>query len=175
MKRSLLFLVAGLLVQPVFAAPGTMIKDEDLRSTPSATAAKVASVAKGSSVEVLARQGGWTQVRVGGRTGWVRILSVRASVSTTSAGDLAALASKREGQVVAVAGLRGLSEEELKSAKFNAQELVLMDRYKADQAEAAGFARIANLAGRQVPYLPDPKPAPSGNGNTGGNLWGIGQ
>lgn len=174
MNRKLLVLLLGLVPFPVGAAPGTLIKDEDLRSSPSATAAKVASVAKGSSVDVLARDGGWTQIRVGGRTGWVRILSVRSSVGATGAGDLAALTSRREGQVVAVAGLRGLSEEELKSARFNAQELVLMDRYKVDQTEATGFARAAGLTARQVAYLPDPKPTSSSRG-TGNNVWEFGQ
>lgn len=175
MKRSLLFLVLGLLVQSVSAAPGTMIKDEILRSTPSGTAAKVASVSKGSAVEVLARQGGWTQVRAGSRIGWVRILSVRSTVSTTSAGDLAALTAKRDGQVVAVAGLRGLNEEELKTAKFNVQELKLLDGYKSDQAEAASFARAANLVSRKVAYLPEPKPEASGTPNSNSQGWGFGQ
>lgn len=173
MKRSLLFLVIGLLAQSVSAAPGTLIKDEILRSTPSGTAAKVASVSKGSAVEVLARQGGWTQVRVGGRTGWVRILSVRGTVSTTSAGDLAALTAKRDGQVVAVAGLRGLNEEELKTAKFNAQELAQMERYKSDQADAASFARAASLVSRKVAYLPEPRQETSNTNSSQG--WGFGQ
>lgn len=175
MKRSLLFMLFGLLAQPVWAAPGTMIKDEDLRATPSGTAAKVASVGKGSSVEVLARQGGWTQVRAGGRTGWVRILSVRTTVSTTGAGDLAALTAKRDGQVVAVAGLRGLNEEELKTAKFNLQELKLLDGYKSDQAGATRFARAANLVSRQVAYLPEPKPERSGTPDGNSQGWEFGQ
>jgi hypothetical protein len=147
------------LAQAALAAPGTMIKDEVLLAAPSASAAQVASLAKGGEVEVLARQGGWTQVRAGSRTGWVRILSVRTSVSAAGAGDLAGLVAKRDNQVVAVAGLRGLNEQELKSARFNAQELDLLERYKADRMEAEGFARAAGLESRQVAYLPDPKPA----------------
>jgi uncharacterized protein YgiM (DUF1202 family) len=134
----------------------------------------VASVTKGSAVEVLARQGGWTQIRAGSQTGWVRVLSVRSTASTTGAGDLLALSSRREGsQVVAVAGLRGLNEEELKSARFNAQELMLLDRYRVDQAEATSFARSANLVSRKLAYLPEPKPA-SSNKTNGGSVWGEG-
>jgi uncharacterized protein YgiM (DUF1202 family) len=172
MKRSLLFLVIGLLTQSASASPGTMIKDEDLRSTPSGTSSKVASISKGSTVDVLARQGGWTQIRAGSRTGWVRILSVRSTVSTSSAGDLAALTSKRDGsQVVAVAGLRGLNEEELKAAKFDAQALMQLDRYKADQAEASSFARAANLVSRKLSYLPESKAEPSTTNSSQG--WGF--
>lgn len=178
MKYGLL-LFLGLFVLPAWAATGTMLKDEDLRSAPSSSAAKVTSLSKGSSVEVLARSGGWTQVRAGSRTGWVRILSVRTSISTGGAGDLAALASRREGsQVVAVAGLRGLNEEELKAARFDANELLLLDRYQAQRAEAESFARAAKLVARQLPYLPEPK-TPSSSSSSGGgsgfNLMGSGQ
>lgn len=173
MKRNLLFLLLGLLAQPAWSASGSMIKDEDLKSSPSSSAPRVASVSKGSSVEVLARRGGWTQIRAGGNTGWVRILSVRTSVSTSSAGDLAALASRRDGrQVVAVAGLRGLNEEELKAARFNPQELMLLDRYQVDQAEATRFARDAHLVPRQVAYLPEPQAKPTSSND---NSWGFGQ
>lgn len=174
MNRNLFLLFLGMIAFPAWAAPGTLLKDEELKASPSAGAPRVASVRKGAEVEVLARQGGWTQVRAGNQTGWVRILSVRTSVSTTSAGDLAALTSRREGgQVVAVAGLRGLNEEELKTARFNAQELMLLDRYRVDEPEATSFARAAKLVGRQVSYLPDPKPA-SSNKTNGGNVWGDG-
>lgn len=143
---------------PALAASGSMIKDEDLKASPKASAATVLRLKKGSAVEVLARQAGWTQVRANGKTGWVRILSVKSSVSTASAADLAALASRREpGKVVAVAGLRGLSEEELKAAKFDAQELAAMDRYQVDRAGAEQFARAAGLGRRQVAHLPVPQ------------------
>lgn len=173
MTRMLSVLCLGLMALPAWATPGTMIKDEELKSSPSASAPKLASVAKGSSVEILARQGGWTQVRSNGRTGWVRILSVRGEVSTGSAADLGALTAKRDNQVVAVAGLRGLNEEELKTAKFNAQELQVLDRYRADEADATDFARAANLVRRQVPYLPEPKAATS-HRNDETNIWGEG-
>jgi uncharacterized protein YgiM (DUF1202 family) len=177
MKRNLFFLLLGLLTQSTWAASGSMIKDEDLKSSPSAAASRVSSVSKGSSVEVLARQGGWTQIRAGRNTGWVRILSVRTSVTTSGAGELAALASRRDDrQVVAVAGLRGLNEEELKAARFNAQELMLMDRYRVDQVEATRFARDAHLVPRQVAYLPEPKTTATTTTTTNGNSgWGFGQ
>lgn len=154
----LLILLTGLLALPALAASGTMIKDEDLKAGPKAGAATVLRVKKGSEVEVLARQAGWTQVRSGGKTGWVRILSVKSNVSTASAADLAALASRRDpGKVVAVAGLRGLNEEELKAAKFDAKELTALEHYQVDRAGAEQFARSAGLGRRQVAHLPAPQ------------------
>lgn len=158
----------ALLAGPAWAASGTLIKDETLRASPSATSASLASVARGSAVEVLAREGGWTQIRAGGRTGWVRILSVRTAASTTSASDLAALTSRREGsQVVAVAGLRGLNEEELKGARFNPQELALLDQYRVNPPQAAAFAQEAGLLARKLPYLPGPTAEFSGQAGAG--------
>ncbi|MEW6678862.1 MAG: SH3 domain-containing protein [Pseudomonadota bacterium] len=167
----------ALLAWPAWSAPGTMIRDERLLAAPSATAAVLLAVSKGSKVEVLARQGGWTQVRAGNRTGWVRILSVRTAVTTTGVGDVAALATKRDGaQVVAVAGLRGLTEEELQVAKFNARELERMELYRVDQQEALQFARAASLASRKLSYLPAPQAASTEGGGAGeGFSWGGGQ
>jgi hypothetical protein len=175
-KATFLSGLLALLAWPAWSAQGTMIRDERLLATPSASGASVASVSKGSTVEVLARQGGWTQIRSGNRSGWVRILSVRTTVTSTGVGDIAALGSKREGaQVVAVAGLRGLTEDELKGAKFNAQELARMESYRVDQNEALQFARAANLASRKMTYLPAPQAASSGGSVGEGFGWGGGQ
>lgn len=163
------------LSAPVFAASGEMTKNEELRATASASGAVVAHAAKGASVEILARQGGWTQISSGGKTGWVRILSVRSTGQTASAGDVLGVVqagtSKRDpGKVVAVAGLRGLNEEELKQAKFNGNELKKLDGYVSTRSDAERFARDAGLKAGTVSYLPSPvkeqrrKDSPWGDG-----------
>lgn len=146
------------LTLPALAAPGTMLKDDTLRAQPSASAAGVAQAAKGAAVDVLARQSGWTQVRVNGVTGWVRILSVRGEAPSGGIADVGAALQKRDSsKVVAVAGLRGLSEEELKGARFNPQELARMDHYRVDRAGAQHYAATSNLRARDVPHLPKPE------------------
>ena len=177
MIRVIVFLL-GLGALPALAASGSLIKNETLKSSPSSNAASVASLSKGSTVEVLARQGGWTQIRAGSRTGWVRILSVRTTSSGAGVGDLAAITAQRDRQVVAVAGLRGLNEEELKVAKFNANELLWLDRYQANQAAASSFARAGNLVAKRVEYLPKPeseRASGSSNDSATGSGWGFGQ
>jgi len=167
----MLALLFGLLSLPALAAPGVMLRDEDLRASASATAANVGRVARGASVEVLARQGGWTQVRGNGRTGWVRILSVRSIAPSSSAADLAGLVdagtTRRDpGKVVAVAGLRGLTEDELKTARFNASELARLHDYGVTRAEAERFAANARLRRLDMGYLD--KPAQAGGSGSGG-------
>lgn len=159
LKNVFVPLFLALAAQSAVAASGSMIKDDTLRAQPSATAASVGQAGKGSAVEVLARQSGWTQIKSGNTTGWVRLLSVRTSTAGSSVTDVGAFLDKREtGKVVAVAGLRGLSEEELKGARFDARELAAMDRFKVDRGGAQQFAQMAGLRTRSIEHLPKPKP-----------------
>ena len=79
----------------------------------------------------------------------------------TGVGDVVDAATTRSDptRVVAVAGLRGLNDEELKQAKFNAAELAQMDVWVVTVAQAKTFASQASLVAVKVPALPDPKPA----------------
>lgn len=174
--KTFLFL-ACFIPATALAASGVMLKNEDLRASASTSAASVGRLDKGATVEVLGRQGGWTQVAEGGRKGWVRILSVRAEAGAGSA-DLSGLiqAGSRRGdssRVVAVAGLRGLNEEELKSARFDANELMKLDRYQADRADAEQYARAVGLRHQDLGYLPAPqREKDKGQENSG--PWGNG-
>lgn len=149
--------------KPAATAPGTpgvMLRDDVLRAEPRATAASVLALGKGSKVRVLAGDGGWTQVYAAGKTGWVRILSLKSDLAATP--DLGALVEvggrqADSGRVVAVAGARGLDEIQLKSAQYNADELAILDAFAASRADAEHFARTAGLAGRAMPYLPKPE------------------
>jgi len=158
-----------MIVPPAWAASGTMIKSDALRQSASSSAASVGQVSKGASVEILARQGGWTQIRHAGATGWVRILSVKTSAGS-SAGDalgLIGMGTSRSdpSRVVAVAGLRGLNQEEprslneeaLRTARFNANELLRLDQYLSSRSDAEQFARSAGLRRLAVAYIKAPK------------------
>lgn len=139
--------------------PGVMLREDVLRAEPSATAAGVAKLGKGAQVRVLAGDGGWTQIYTSGKTGWVRILSVKSDIASTP--DLRAVVDVGQrapdaGKVVAVAGARGLDEVELQSARHNPEELALMDAFAASRADAEQFARMAGLAGRDIPHLAKP-------------------
>lgn len=176
-----------LLATFAFAAPGTMIKEDALRSTASAGGLVIAKVPKGAKVDVLRRQSGWTQVSHDGNTGWVRILSVR----TTSAGSGSMFggilqmgsAQREPRRVVAVAGLRGLSAEEspsgrrltedqLRAARFNPQELALLERYISSRDDAENFAQGVGLNSLDLAYLPTMPKEPETAG--GGYVWGEG-
>ena len=156
-------LVLGAATASALAAPGTVLRNDRLYSQPSATSSVAGRVAKGASVDILAKQGGWLRVAAGQSTGWIRLLSVRAGaggLGGAGLGDVVGVATKKSdsSRVVAVAGLRGLNDEDLKQAKFNADELMRLDGWSATVAQARSFASQSGLAAVDVPALPEPKP-----------------
>ena len=159
---ALLLLIAT--TSSALAASGTVLRTDKLYSQPSATASVAGTAAKGASVTVLAKQGGWLRVTAGKTTGWMRLLSVRVGaggLSSSGLGDVVGAATTRSdpSRVVAVAGLRGLNEEDLKKATFNADELARLDKWTVTAAQSKSFAGQAGLVAVQVPILVEPKPA----------------
>ncbi|MFN3752023.1 MAG: SH3 domain-containing protein [Thiobacillus sp.] len=150
-----------------YAATGTVLRDEKLYSQPSATSSVTANVARGASVSIQQKQGGWLKVSAGTASGWIRLLSVRVGaggLGGAGVGDVIGAATTRSdpSRVVAVAGLRGLSDEELKQAKFNGEELARMEALAVTAAQARSFAGQAGLVATRVPALPAPaQPASS--------------
>ena len=169
MTKSLIPVSAFLLcvtAASAWAAPGTVLRNEKLFSQPSSGSAVAASVAKGTTVDILSKQGGWLRVTAGKTTGWIRLLSVRAGeggLGGAGLGDVVGAATTRSdpSRVVAVAGLRGLNEEDMKQAKFNADELARLNAWQVTPAQAQTFAKQSGLVVANVPGLPEPKAAQS--------------
>ena len=146
------------------AAGGVLIKDEILYSKPAVRSASVGKVARGTPVTVVTRQGGW-----------VRMFSVRGSAGGggNAASDLAGLAQagqRRPGNIVATAGVRGLNEEELKTAKYSERGIQDLTSYSISAGAARQFAGQARLTRQAVAYLPDPSRA---NGANSSNSWEV--
>ena len=139
----------------------------ELRDKPSNDGKALASLPENTKLKVLARSGGWTQVEAGTSKGWVNVFHVTfpssVQATTSSSGGLSGLTSalgfgrpKTEQAKIATIGVRGLSEEELKNASPNPEALKKMQSFRADKNAAAGFAREAKLAARDVPYPGNP-------------------
>jgi hypothetical protein len=166
-RRSAVLLVLGAALWCGVAGAqetGTALKADDIKAEPFNDAKTVAKLAKGDRVEILARQSGWLQVKAGSKKGWVRMLSVRrgqvaAKDAGKELGGVAGLATGRAGtgEVVSSTGVRGLSAEELKEAKFDEAQIALAESYAASAADARAFAAQAQLAARKVKSLPDPR------------------
>ena len=139
-------------------ANAVMLKADALRQSAQTSATVLAQIDKGMRVRLLGSRDGWSEISLSGRTGWVRVLSVRGDARDTIAlSDLGDLSKKPQGKVVAVAGARGLSEETLKAAAYAEVEVERLQGYIYGRAEAEQFALAAALQTRAMAYLAAPQ------------------
>jgi len=128
---------------------GTALKNDTLRAEPFADAKSSGSFTRGENLDILKKQGAWLQVKAKKGTGWVRLLSVKrgtASAGNQTAGVLAAASGRAgTGQVVSTTGVRGLSEEDLKAAKFNEAEVKTLESYTLSAEQGRQFANAGDL------------------------------
>lgn len=151
----------GMLIHAMAFAgePGVALKVDQMRAEPFGDAKVTGALKAGDKVDILRKEGGWFEVKVAKKKGWVRMLSIRkgdAKKGGNEAAGLLSVASGRAGtgKVVASTGIRGLSEEELKAANFNAEELKLAESYAVNRAQAQQFATDGKLVARPIDYLP---------------------
>ncbi len=141
----------------VLAEPGTALKADSLRAEPFADAKTTGILNKGDSVDILNKKGAWLQVKKTNTTGWVRLLSVKRGTgsSSGSAKGIVDVATGRAGtgKVVSTTGIRGLSAEELKAAKFNEAEMQKMESYATSAADGQAFASSGGLSASSIKYL----------------------
>ena len=162
MKKHLKLLILYALASPILALAvdsGTAIKMDSLRAEPFADAKTVGSLNKNDSVEILTKKGAWLQVKSKKNTGWVRLLSVKRGGTSASGSSVADIASGRTGtgKVVSTTGIRGLSVEELKAAKFNEEEMKKMESYQTSSNDAQSFATAGGLSATKMAYLKEAK------------------
>lgn len=151
---------------------GKIARDEAVRAEPKARADAVVELKKGDPVTILKRQGGWYQVRVETTTlavkalegtaaasnapieGWLRIYWVRTQSRRPNSarplsgiGDAARLATDRRTgtDVVATLGVRGLDEEQLKAAHFDAAQMTTLEANAVKESDAKSFAAAIPL------------------------------
>lgn len=143
------------------AETGSALKNDNMRYEPYADAKVTGSFTRGESLQILKKQGAWLQVKTKKNTGWVRLLSVkRGSTSTANqtSGVLAAASGRAgTGQVVSTTGIRGLSEQELKAAKFNESEVKTLESYTSSADQGRKFAVAGGLKTTAFSNLKAPK------------------
>ncbi len=151
MKKLKMLVTGFCLLAPLvaMAETGSALKNDTIRKEPFADAKSAGSLTRGESLEILKKQGAWLQVKTKKTSGWVRLLSVKRGTSTggsQSAGVLAVASGRAgTGQVVSTTGVRGLSEDELKAAKFNETEISAMESYTTSAETARQFASQGQL------------------------------
>jgi hypothetical protein len=139
------------------AETGSALKNDSMRVEPFADAKVSGTFIRGESLEILNKKGAWLQVKSKSKTGWVRLLSIKRGSSTTSnqgAGILAAASGRAgTGQVVSTTGIRGLSAEDLKAAKFSETEVKTLESYTESAQQGKQFANAGGLKTIAFPNL----------------------
>jgi hypothetical protein len=104
-------------------------------------------------------------VKSGELTGWALSFYVMKGepAAQTSMGqrlsEVWTLGSDRRTETTATLGIRGLDEEQLKSAQFDAGELRRLEAFSLPKSDAEAFAKQGRLVQQQVNYFPPPAPA----------------
>lgn len=139
------------------AETGTALKADTLRAEPFSDAKTLSAITKGESVDILSKKGAWLQVKTKKNTGWVRLFSVKRGTSNNNnqIKGVIDVASGRAGtgQVISTTGVRGLSAEELKAAKFNEDEIKKLESYTLSSDDGQRFATAGDLKAVKFAYL----------------------
>ncbi len=109
--RALLLVAAcGLLLPTGRAAEALVGGDTELRADRFIDAAVLRRLAAGTRVELLRNEGGWTEVRIDGRTGWVRASALGGEGAQAAATARMETGRAAPGNVVMVAGIRAVPQ-----------------------------------------------------------------
>jgi len=148
-----------MIAVPAAAQQVTLERDSPLYAAPRMEGAPVAQLKQGETGEILGKQGAWLNLKTPAASGWLFSFNVRfpAQKSDTEAGAGAALGRvfgpRRSVSVTSGIGVRGIEEEDLKQARFDGQQMKLLESYAASPEAAAERARAAGLAPVKVDYL----------------------
>jgi hypothetical protein len=154
-------LAAALLAAASAAAQQvTLERDSPLYAEPRVDATQVTQLRTGATGEVVGKQGAWLNLNTAAGSGWVFSFNVRFPREQAAAGDSGAgsaagrvFGPRRGASVTSTIGIRGIEEEDLKQASFNAGEMKLLDGYVATKEAAERGARASGLAPVGVDYM----------------------
>lgn len=163
LKKLLLAVMLTAAATSAMAESGTVTRATQLVAAPYSDAATCGVLRAQQQVEIIERQGGWYQVTADdGRTGWLRLSSIRlgeAEKEESGGGFWASVFSftgrSQARTASATTGIRGLSEEEIRDATPDARAVERLAEFYPDDREAQSFAAAINLHANKVEPLPE--------------------
>jgi hypothetical protein len=147
----------------------------ELQASAKADAATLATLPENTKVNVLGRQGAWSQVKADDKNGWIRLMHLKfdttgapgaqASGGSNPMGAMASLLTggRTSNSAATTTGIKGLTADQVKNAAPNQAEFKKMQGYSATKGAAQSFSQRSKLSAAQVEYLADPAPAPTRN------------
>lgn len=179
MKISVAWFALGLACSlSASAETAVTTRETELKQEPFTDAATIATLPNKTAVEVLKRQGGWTQIKPStAGQGWVRMLNLRFGDGSAKSGgsELGALfnvARTGSSGTTVTTGVKGLdiTKDTIQNASPNTAELKRMHGYSVSKGEALKFANNAHLQKQSVEYLGASSSRPSGSSSP--TPWG---
>jgi hypothetical protein len=143
------FFITSFISPLLWGQDALILQSTQVRQDPSATSQKITDVAPKKTVKVLEKKGFWVKIEADGKSGWVKLSdielpSIPNNIDPISTGRVA------NGNIVNTAGVRGLSPEELKSAKPNtlALEVAIKNSELIKDSDIANFINGGGLTPR---------------------------
>lgn len=165
MRKQLYFSLVLLILSPNLIAAdkaGVIVRDASLYTKPFKDADIISEISATTSILVLKRKGGWYEIKVTDKHGWVRLTRVRLNRKNNSADQqgsngvgelLISLATGRDksSEDTTATAVKGLSEEELRNAEPDVEALNALDDFAVsdDNGENSG------LQTRQIAFQSD--------------------
>jgi hypothetical protein len=151
---------ALLAAAPAAAQQVTLERDSPLYAEPRLDASQVSQLKSGATGEVIGKQGAWLNIKSPDASGWLFSFNVRFPSQQAGGGDSGAgsaagrvFGPRRNVSVTSTIGIRGIGEEDLKQASFNAEQMKLLEGYAATKQAAEERARGSGLAPATVDYM----------------------
>ena len=145
---------------PAAAQQVTLERDSALYAEPRLDSSQVTQLKLGATGEVIGKQGAWLNLKTPGGSGWLFSFNVRFQSQQAGSGDAGTgsaagrlFGPRRSASVTSTIGIRGIEEEDLKQASFNADQMKLLDGYVATKQVAERGARATGLAPVSVEYM----------------------
>lgn len=157
-----LLITLALPLAALAGEPGYAIRDLELRAEPRNEAPVIAKLARNGRYELLQRKQVWAQISANGREGWVLFFYLavgeapKPGAGRELGGALGLATGRPQGDITAVIGARGLTEEQLKAARFDAEELARLEALRVSRDTAQAWAREGALSPQQVEALAAP-------------------
>lgn len=149
MKSIVAAVLLSSLAVTVYAEQAKTNKAVDLQKEPVASAAKVAALPQGAMVDVAEKKGFWVKVSGNGQTGWLKLSDIELQI-TKAKTDALATGRGGSGNIVNTAGARGLSPDELKTAKPNvgAVDAAAKASGSVSESDVEGFVKAGSISAR---------------------------
>jgi Caspase domain/Domain of unknown function (DUF4384) len=138
----------------------SLTRATELRADKLGSAAVLAPLAVGASVQVLSLEGGWAQVKAGSQIGWVRASSLALSSGASSASTLSA-GREAKGNVALTLGVRSLGSRSNRHAliidigRYAGSNIPELPGTRADRESATQMASAMQVPANNITYLQD--------------------